>query len=366
VLRALAIALALVVVVVGAGVWAIWRHLDHNIGSTDITGELGSNRPPKVAQAGAPHQPLNIVVIGSDTRQGKGNHIGGETPGLSDTTILLHLSADRKRAYGVSIPRDSMVRLPQCVKKGGGTSPAHLDQFNEAYRIGGAGCTVRTIEALTHIQTDHYLVIDFNGFKQMVDALGGVQVCVPAAVDDPGSDIHFAKGTYDVSGNQALAYVREREAVGDGSDIGRIKRQQAFIASMSKKAISKGTLVNPVRLVRFLDAATKSVRTDPAIAHVSQLVGLARQFKDIGLDHIAFLTVPVEPYPPDPNRLQWSEPQARRLWHRLNEDVPLTGPQSKNVTTAKDPTHVRARGSRPSQAAAARAAQTARLNGLCA
>jgi LCP family protein required for cell wall assembly len=365
VLRWVAVVLAVVVVAAGVGVYVVYRHLDRNIVSTDITPDLGTHRPVKIRTRGTVHQPVDIVVIGSDSRQGKGNHIGGVTPGLSDTTILLHLSADRTRAYGVSIPRDSMVEAPPCVQKGGGTHPGGLEQFNEAYAIGGAACTVRTVERLTHIHTDHYLVIDFHGFKQMVDALGGVRVCVPAPVDDPHSDIHFRAGTYDIKGRQALAYVRERDAVGDGSDLGRIKRQQAFIASMARKAISAGTLVNPVRLVRFLDAATRSVRTDPAIAHVSQLVGLAEQFKHIGLDHIAFLTVPIEPYPPDPNRVQWAEPQARRLWHRLKEDQPLTGRQSADVTTAQDPTHTRARG-RGSGSAAAHAAEVARQNGLCA
>jgi LCP family protein required for cell wall assembly len=362
--RVVVAGVVLLLVAVGGGAYAVMRHLDGNIGERDITPDLGADRPPVIKKSGVKHQPLNIVVIGSDTRQGKGNRIGGESAGLSDTTILFHLSADRRRAYGVSIPRDSMVQRPECRRRDGGTAPAELSQFNDAYAIGGAGCTVKTIEQLTGIQTQHYLVVDFHGFKQMVDALGGVKVCIPEPVDDPGSDIHFKAGTYDISGAQALSYVRERHAVGDGSDIGRIKRQQAFIGSMSKKVISAGTLANPVKLVRFLNAATRSVQTDPGLAHVTKLVGLARQFENIGLDKIAFLTVPNEAYPPDPNRLQWQQPQARKLFHRLNEDLPLTSGQSANVTTAKDPTHVTAKNR--SRAAAARAAETARANGLCA
>src|SRR5664279_5294198 len=118
-----------------------------------------------------------ILVLGSDTRQGKGNHIGGATPGLSDTAILLHLSADRKHAYGVSIPRDSMVQRPSCPRKdGNGTDPGGLSMFNEAYAVGGPACTQKTVEQLTGIRIDHFVVIDFNGFREMVDALGGVRV----------------------------------------------------------------------------------------------------------------------------------------------------------------------------------------------
>jgi LCP family protein required for cell wall assembly len=363
--RIAAVVVALVLVVTGVSAYAVYRHLDGNIVAKDITRQLGTHRPPKVEKVGVPQQPLNIVIIGSDTRQGQGNHIGGDTPGLSDTTILLHLSADRKRAYGISIPRDSMVRRPSCQIKDGSTGAPALSQFNEAYALGGAGCTVKTIESLTHIHTDHYVVVDFNGFKKMVDALGGVQVCVPETVDDPQSDIHFSPGTYDVTGKQALAYVRERHAVGDGSDIGRIKRQQAFIASMSNKALSAGMLVHPLSLLGFLDAATKSLQTDPDLAHVAKLAGLAKQFKDIGLDHIQFLTVPIEAYPPDPNRLQWSEPQARRLWQRVNQDLPLTKRQSRDVTTAKSPTHATPNGSHPSKTQTEQAAAAAAQNGLC-
>ncbi len=198
-------------------------------------------------------------------------------PGLSDTTILLHVSADRKLAYGVSLPRDAMVERPSCERKdGNGTDPGGLSMFNAAYAVGGPACTIKTVEKLTDIRINHFVVIDFNGFRKMVDALGGVEVCVPKEVNDTTGHIYLPAGTYDVKGQRALDYVRVRHSISENGDIGRMKRQQTFLASMANKAVSAGTLVNPVRLYSFLDAATKSLTTDPGLASIKKLGGLAK------------------------------------------------------------------------------------------
>ena len=334
---ALCVAGLLVLLLVG-GVLA-YRHLDGNIQSIDVASGLGTDRPKAMPKKkGVPNKPMNVLLIGSDTRQGAGNKMGGETPGLSDTTILLHLSGNRKLAYGVSLPRDAMVQRPKCKRKdGNGTDPGGLSQFNEAYAIGGAACTGRTIEKLTGVRIDHFVVIDFNGFKKMVDALGGVEVCVPRDVDDDIGHIKLDKGTYTVKGQRALDYVRVRHDIGsiDNGDIGRMKRQQAFLASMSNKAVSAGTLINPVRLYKFLDAATKSLSTDPGLASIGKLRSLAGSFNGIGLDKIQFLTVPFRTYAPDPNRLEWA-PEAKKLWKRMKADEPVSKSLSGEVTTAAD------------------------------
>jgi len=333
---ALATVLALVLVVVVGG-FLVYEHLNGNITSLDTTKALGTDRPSAyVPKTPTPHQPLNILLLGSDTRQGKGNHIGGQTPGLSDTTILLHINATRTAAYGVSIPRDSMVQRPDCLSKDGKTTvPGGLSMFNEAYAIGGAGCTERTVEQLTGIRIDHFVVVDFNGFKHMVDALGGVEVCVPKPVHDDIGHINLKAGTYTVTGEQALDYVRVRHDISANGDIGRMKRQQAFLASMANKAISLGTLSNPVKLYRFLDAATKSLTTDPGLANLQALAGLANQLRGIGLENIQFLTVPFETYQPDPNRLVWA-PAAKKLWRRIRLDKPLSHKESRSTISASD------------------------------
>jgi LCP family protein required for cell wall assembly len=372
VLKAIAIAVAVVVVVVGAGGWLVYRHLDKNITSLNVTGALGPDRPTEIVKPDAPDKPLNILLLGSDTREGKGNHIGGETPGLSDTAILLHISADRKLAYGVSLPRDAMVQRPDCERKdGNGTDPGGLSMFNAAYAVGGPACTIKTVEQLTHIRVNHFVVIDFHGFKKMVDALGGVEVCVPKEVNDTTGHITLPAGTYDVKGERALDYVRVRHDISDNGDIGRMKRQQTFLASMANKAVSMGTLVNPVRLYKFLDAATKSLTTDPGLASLNKLAGLSRSVKGIGLDQIQFLTVPFKTYEPDPNRLEWA-PAANRLWYLMRNDLPLNKRFAGDVTTAAKGTPSASPSARPSGSPTAspgngstEEAAKAAENGLC-
>ncbi|MCW2756785.1 MAG: LytR family transcriptional regulator [Nocardioidaceae bacterium] len=334
-LKRMSVVLAAVVLVVGAlGVY-FYKHLEGNINGVSIAGDLGT-RPKKLENG--KQAPLNILVMGSDTRKGQGKQIQGSTPGLSDTTILLHLSADRQSAYGVSIPRDTMVERPSCRKKDGkGIDPGGTTQFNAAFAIGGAACTQKTVESITGVYIDHYVVVDFNGFRKMVDALGGVQVCVPEEVNDTDGKIHLAAGTYNVTGEQALDYVRVRHGISANGDIGRIKRQQTFIAAMIKKGVSAGTLANPVKLVKFLDAATSSLTTDPGFAHLKQLASLGSSLQNIGLSNVKFITAPWEPYTPDPNRVQLT-PEADVLWKQIRLDKPLSSTLSKEVVTAADNT----------------------------
>ena len=386
-MKAVAVSLATVLVVTLTAGFFVYRHLEGNITSMDVEDALGTDRPEEVVKADVEHKPLNILLLGSDTREGQGNsNIGGDTPGLSDTTILLHLSADRDRAYGVSIPRDSMVERPECERKDGqGTDPGGLRMFNEAYAVGGPACTIKTVESITNIRINHFVVVDFNGFKNMVDALGGVPVCVPEEVNDNIGHIYLPAGSYEVKGQQALSYVRLRHGLSENGDIGRMKRQQAFLAAMANKAISAGTLLNPVRLYNFLDAATKSLTTDPDLASLGKLRGLAGQMKDIGLGKIQFLTVPWESYPADPNRVQLA-PEADVLWRLLRNDEELPPRFGKDVTTAaEEPGKSSTSSASPSpspdpsasasaspgadaraQAQAAARARAAAENGLCA
>ena len=315
------IGLCIVLVVASTAFVIAYKKLEGNINAVSITEALGEDRPEPVEVEG-PKKPLNVLVMGSDNRDG--TNIGGDTPGLSDTTILLHLSADRERAYGVSLPRDAMVERPECqTKNGKKTVPGGLTQFNAAYAVGGPACTIKTVEQITNVRIDHFVVINFAGFKDMVNAVNGVKVCVPEEVNDDIGHIHLPAGTYKVNGAQALDYVRVRHGIGaETGDIGRMKRQQAFIAAMVEKVVSKGTLANPVRLYRFLDAATQSLTTDTGFAHLKELASLGSSLKNIGLENIQFITVPNQPYGPDPNRLELA-PEAKRLWQKIRHDKPL-------------------------------------------
>ena len=291
------------------------RHLNGNIKREDFDNSDG--RPEALAG-------LNVLVMGSDTREGaNGAGIGGETPGLSDTTMLLHLSANRKFAYGISLPRDAIVDRPRCKKKDGSWAPAATaTMFNAAYAIGGPSCTVKTVEKLTNLHIDHFLVVDFVGFRSMVNALNGVEICVPEAVNDDVGHISLPAGRYKANGQQALDYVRVRHDIGAPTgDIGRMKRQQAFVSAMIKKVVSAGTLANPFKLGSFLEAATKSLTADPGVG-INFLKDIGGQLKSIGLNKIQFITVPVQTYVPDPNRLQWS-PDAKALWDLVRADKNL-------------------------------------------
>lgn len=282
--------------------------------------------------------PLNILVMGSDSRQGEANDLDeeGGTGERSDTTILLHVSEDRQDAYGVSLPRDAIIDRPDCLVDGEVVPGEEDVLFNTAFTVGGSQCTIQTVEALTDIYIDHFITVDFEGFKDMVDAVDGVEVCIPRDVDDDEHDIHFEAGTQVLHGQQALDYVRERYVLSVTGDIGRMRRQQAFIASMVNKVMSAGTLSRPDRVYDFLYAVTDSIAVDEDLDSIAALADLAMQFQDTGLAHIKFVTVPFEEYEPDPNRLVWA-PEAENLWDRIRADEPLGDEFSEDSLSAADP-----------------------------
>jgi LCP family protein required for cell wall assembly len=370
VLRAVAVAVAMGLVVLLGGGFLVYQHLEGNISELDLTEALGSNRPEE--QVTGPKRPLNVLVMGDDTREGQ-TDILGDSPGLSDTTILLHLSADRSRAYGISIPRDLMVPRPECVGKDGESTVAGAEtaMWNAAYAYGGPACTIKQFEELSGIRVNHFVVVKFEGFKGMVDALGGVPVCVPKEVDDPIGRIYLPAGSYEVTGQQALDYVRVRYAISNNGDIGRMARQQAFLAAMVSKAVSAGTLANPVRLINFLDAATQSLITDPGLAKLSKLADIGLDLNGIGMNKIQFFSVPFETYDLDPNRLQLTE-DADQLWDELRMDETISKQFTAEATKASDAKSGKKSGGKKSgkksgksgngQDKAARAAE----NGLCA
>lgn len=317
-LRRLAVvAAAALVVVLAVGTYAYAR-LDGNITRLDITGALGGSRP--TTQSG-PKQPLNILLIGSDQRVGLDTTMYGkdtvEGGAHSDTNMLVHVSADRSWAMVVSIPRDSMVKSPEdCTNP---SSPVdQVRQWNANFNKGGPACVIRTLEANTDVFVNHFAVVNFNGFRDMVDALGGVEVCLKQDVKDRDSQFHLSAGRHRVDGTTALGYVRVRHALGDGSDLGRIKRQQAFMTSVIQEATRTSLLLRPDRLYGFLDAATRSLTTDSELT-VGAMKDLAQAVAGIGLSNIEFFTVPTDQYEPDHNRVQWA-PAAEQLWQAMRED----------------------------------------------
>ena len=332
VLLASVVVLALVT---GLGMVFLYRHLNGNLNVVDLSDQL-TDRPDKIEVEG-PKEPLNVLVMGSDSRDCDGCNIDNLTGAgqRSDTTILLHLSADRQRAYGISIPRDLIVDRPDCKDDDGDTiAGADHVMWNDAFSVGGPACTIQQVEQITGIRMDHYVVVNFEGFKGMVDAIGGVEVCIPEPIDDPAHHIYIEAGTRKIKGTEALNYVRERYVVGNGSDVGRMKRQQAFIASMAHQVVTANTLARPDHLFRFLDSATKSLTVDDGLGNLWKLAQLGTEFQGIGLDNIQFITIPQIPDPADPNRLVFKQPEARQVWERIANDETLTKRLSEDVISA--------------------------------
>jgi LCP family protein required for cell wall assembly len=235
--------------------------------------------------------------------------------------------ADRSKGTEVSIPRDSMVQIPDCVGTGSAaaTIAANFGMFNSAFTEGGAPCTVKTVESLTGLTLTHYIAIDFEGVVGVVNALGGVKVCVTQPIDDQDSGLNIPAGTTTLDGQQALAFVRLRHTVGDGSDLERIERQQYFLNQLERQMRSAGLLTDPVKLYKVLDAATRSITTDPGLGTVTDLYDLAQTLNAIPSGKIRYVTVPNEPYPEDPNRVVWTEPDATNLWNTLIEEPNTPG-----------------------------------------
>ncbi|KOV14996.1 LytR family transcriptional regulator [Streptomyces sp. XY511] len=339
-LRWIGLGLALLVLLGTAAGWWLYNKLDGNITEdTSAAAELARYDRERPAHLATGAQ--NILLIGSDSRSGQGNAGYGEDKGTqrSDTTILLHLPQDRRSATAVSIPRDLMTQIPSCLRPDGSRTGASFAQFNWAFQWGGAACTIRTVEKLTGIRIDHHMVIDFSGFKRMVDAVGGVEVCLAEPVNDVQAKLKLPAGLQTLRGEQALGFVRARHSLGNGSDTERMGRQQQFLGSLVKKVQSNGVLLNPARLYPLLDAATSSLTTDPGLASLRNMYELVRGVRGIPTDRITFLTVPRRPYAPNPNRDELVEPDATRLFRQLREDEPVTvtPPQPSASSAARTP-----------------------------
>ncbi|MGI5467213.1 LCP family protein [Streptomyces sp. CA-132043] len=327
--RTLVIALSLLVLA-AAGVGWLYIELGGDISAFDADG-LSSDRPDASSKG------QNVLVIGSDARTGNNRALGGGRKGdigRSDTAFLLHVYADHRHALAVSVPRDALVDIPACrLPDGSWTAPRHDAMFNSAFSVGGTAqgnpaCTQNTVEKLTGVRVDHTVVVDFQGFAELTEVVGGVRVCLPQDVYEKDLDPHrtergkriFAKGEQDVSGQRALDYVRLRHGIGDGSDIGRIKRQQAFVAALLKKVKSDG--LTPGKLLPLTDAAIGAMTVDPGLDSADKLLSFVLSLKDIDLRNTKFVTVP---WRYEGARVAIVEPDADALWAALREDRTIDG-----------------------------------------
>ncbi|MFG2541633.1 LCP family protein [Streptomyces sp. NPDC048232] len=320
-----------IVVLGGTGAGVLYFKLNGNLTSVDIDQALGADRPDK-----ADNGSENILVLGSDTRAGGNDKLGGGTDdgtARSDTAMIVHVHKGHKKASVVSIPRDTLIDRPACGGTKGDEQPAAKDvMFNSAYSTGGAACAVKTVESISGLRMDHYLEVDFSGFQNLIDDLGGVEVTTTESIKDPDSHLNLTAGTHTLDGEQALGLVRTRHGVGDGSDLGRIQLQQAFVKALVDQVKNVGVLGNPKKLYDLADTATKTVTTDSELGSVNSLMSFASGLKGISPEGMNMVTMPVVYDPADANRVLMEKDKAQQVWTALKNDRPI--PASATEGTA--------------------------------
>ncbi len=307
--------------------YLVYQHLNGNIKKVDV----GENNPAVI------DGPVNILVIGTDTRSGKGNGNYGdkESVGHADTTILFHVSENRSNATALSIPRDLITDVPDCtVKQEDGsrkTIPGERQvRFNASLGQDGRdpGCTWNTVEKLTGLEVDHFMMADFNAVKTLSSAVGGVEVCLARDIDDPKSKLKLSAGRHKIQGEDALAFVRTRHGVGFESDLDRIKLQQQFLSSMIREMKSGGTFSNPKKMWKLSNAATDALTVDTGIGSVKKLMDLGKDLSKVDIKNITFATVPVFDNT-DQVTVLLDKPKAEPLFAMVRQDVSLTEVKKK-------------------------------------
>ncbi|MEU5473762.1 LCP family protein [Streptomyces lydicus] len=303
------------------GAFYLYQQLNGNINKVDVGVENDA----------VSDGPVNVLIIGTDARSGKGNSGYGDagSVGHADTTLLMHISKDRSNATALSIPRDMITDIPDCPtkQKDGSrkTIPGeHGVRFNTSLGQEGRdpGCTWRTVEKLTGLKIDHFMMADFNAVKELSTAVDGVEVCAAKDLNDPKSHLRLKAGRHTVKGEQALAFVRTRHAIGFGSDLDRIKMQQQFLSSLIRK-LKSDAFSSPSKLYAVSQAATKALTVDTGIGSASKLLDFGQDLKRVNIDKITFATVPVLDNPNDKATVILDKGKADPLFAMVRADHAL-------------------------------------------
>ncbi|MEV6834022.1 LCP family protein [Streptomyces sp. NPDC051133] len=336
ILKAIGICMSVLVVVTAGAGWWFYQHLNGNIHSVSLDGKGGAEKADAFGRT-----PINILVMGSDGRTSKADcKLGGgcsktgvQTGSNADVQMVVHISADRSNATVMSIPRDTMTRVPACKDSESGQSTnGYYGQINSALQYGPA-CQVATVHQLTGIPIDHFVKLDFSGVVKMSDAVGGVSVCVSNDVYDTYSHLKLSKGGHTLKGVAALEFVRSRHGFGDGSDLGRTISQHIFLSAMIRKFKSAGTLTDPTAVYDLADAATKALTVDDGLGTVKKLVGLASDVNKVPTKRITFTTMQTGADPNDTNRVVVG-PGAKTLFSTIADDQSLTTGSGKKSAAA--------------------------------
>ncbi|WP_394263203.1 LCP family protein [Trueperella sp.] len=319
----------------GSAVTVMYANLQGNLTQHELGEYVPEEERPTQAppEDGSRGKPLNILVIGSDVRDGDADIDGAgaasKVVGMrSDTTMIVHISANRRRADVVSIPRDTLVEIPSCRLPDGSRTPhEYSGMFNKAFELGGqtgdvgaaAACTIRTVEELTGIYIDGFVVVDFASFQDVVNTLGGVDICLAEPVEDAAAGLQLDEGCQTLNGEQALGLARARKSLGDGSDLGRIDRQQQLVEAIVAKALSLDFVSNLPALYGIIEDLSENVETSTSLGDITQLGGLAYSLRNLDLENLTMITMPWEPAGPRVT----PAPKADDVWEALINDRPL-------------------------------------------
>lgn len=270
--------------------------------------------------------PINFMLVGSDTRDGQGDEFGEVTSELADVIMVLHISKDRKDAVVVSFPRDLLVSVPECPNPVGDPFPPRSrQQINATISSGGVACTHLAVQELTGLDIPFLAMIDFKGVIEMSNAIGGVEVVIEKPISDDYSKFYIEAGTHTLVGSQALAFLRTRHGVGDGSDLARISNQQMFLMALFEKVQKDGTLNNPVYLYSLASAAARNMKLSESITDVSTMVTLAGALRDVDTSRIVFAQVPSRVLSgAEEGRLEPITDEANLLFDQIKQDLPVT------------------------------------------
>jgi LCP family protein required for cell wall assembly len=317
--------------------YAKYRSFWDSIKRIDVAGLVGK-QPPKLNNA------ENILLIGSDTRVGQ-HGIGGSasnTPGgRSDTLMLLHISPGHHEVTVISIPRETMVPILSCAASDGTggqqAEPGQVELINAALDFGGPACTWKTFEYVTGIHVDHFIELDFTGFEKVINDLGGVEVCLPFAVDDPMSGLNLSAGRHHIWGPQALAFWRTREDLGDGSDLERITRDQYLMVALVQGIEHSGLLHSPGKILDVVRDATDAMTTDTGLDQ-NAMLQIAESLDGITSSSVQFITAPNTPYLPDINNVVFAQPEAGELFNAIQHDDVLPKASTRSGKSSKKST----------------------------
>jgi LCP family protein required for cell wall assembly len=335
-LRRIASWVSIVIVVSSLAGWGLSNRFVGEKKTVNVFGGLSASDRPKVINTDG----MTILAIATDDRSGltrkqeNALHVGHGNYGAArtDTIMLIRIAPGGGGATAVSMPRDSWISIPAYTGVDGKQHKATQDRINTLLERGGPQLMIKTLEQLSGLRIDHFVSVNFAGFLNMVDAVGGVPMCIPKALKDESAGLDLTAGNHTLTGRQALAYVRARHI---DSDFGRMQRQQRFLSSMIQRVMSAGTLLNPLKLNGFIDASMSSITTDETLDR-DAILNLALRFRSLKLSKIRFLTVPIS----DGNAringnsvVLWNDHEAHKLFVRMSKDWPIVQEATTTTTT---------------------------------